>query len=164
MYRYSQQIRSNLGGSQVWKKRLTHLALLILLAVSIIFIILYVNASSNEKKYLESYNTKIIFEIGQATSQMNSLSRTGGSGTSNLLGKIRQRIYAIEILQEQNDSVYGIQADLTIEDEVFQKIYRLLDSFDEQVLVGKQTNDVQNQLNEAILALQDDILKIVQPQ
>lgn len=161
MYRYSQQVRNNLGGNQVWKKRIINLLLVALLITSIVFIVLYSQSSSHEKKFIESYNTKITFEIGQATSQMNSLSRTGGSGTSNLLGKIRQRIYAIEVLQQQHDAVYGIQPNLTISEEVFQQIYTLLDSFDEKVSSGKQTKDVQAQLSEAILALQSKILLIV---
>ncbi|NLB91650.1 MAG: hypothetical protein GX786_10595 [Clostridiales bacterium] len=93
---------------------------------------------------------------------MNSLSRTGGSGTSSLLGKIRQRIYAIEALQDQYIAVYGLNNTNLIDLSNFQTIYELINRFDENLLAGRQTTDVQTLLHEQVTTLQDAIIKFTE--
>lgn len=156
MYRYSQQIRSN-PGTQTWRKRIINIIILILVVVAILFAVLFSKASIREERFNSYYEKQIMFEIGQATSQMNTLSRTGGSGTSNLLGKIRQRIYAIEVLQAQHEAVYGVKKGERVESESFQGVYAILDQFDEKLTGGKTIKDVQTQLNESINALRDHL-------
>ncbi len=161
MYRYSQQVRSNVT-NQNWKRRVINILFVLLLIASVSLTILYSKSMNREKRYIEKYENQIVFEIGQATSQMNTLSRTGGSGTSNLLGKIRQRIYAIEILQVQYNTVFGNKATRQIS-PIFNEIYTLLDHFDEALIAGKTTKDVQTMLSEKISALQTEILAMVNP-
>ena len=162
MYRYSQQVRNNVANRN-WRRRFINILLIILLLVSILFITLYVNASSKQNRYIEKHKNQIVFEIGQANSQMNTLSRTGGSGTSNLLGKIRQRIYAIEVLENQYNATFGSKSYTNKLESMYKEIYLILDQFDEALIAGKTTKDVQNNLSEKISALQTEILTMVAP-
>lgn len=144
MYRYSQQMRGNVGGQQVRQQAGKVLLLLLVLAV-VVLGILGGNAMRFEAKEQTLYREHMRSEAGQAISQVNNLSRTGGSTTTNLLGKLRQHVYAMQTMQEMHVALRG-NSQQTVEPSLFDTIYTVIDTFDARLQTGQQTKEPQTQL------------------
>ena len=144
MYRYSQQMRGNTGGQQLRQQAGKVLLLLLVLAV-IVLGILGGNAMRFEGKEQTLYRERMRNEAGQAISQVNNLSRTGGSTTTNLLGKLRQHVYAMQTMQQMHVALRG-NSHQAVDASLFDTIYTVIDTFDARLQTGQQTKEPQTQL------------------
>ena len=144
MYRYSQQMRGNMGGQQLRQQAGKVLLLLLVLAV-IVLGILGGNAMRFEGKEQTLYRERMRNEAGQAISQVNNLSRTGGSTTTNLLGKLRQHVYAMQTMQQIHVALRG-NSHQAVDASLFDTIYTVIDTFDARLQTGQQTKEPQTQL------------------
>ena len=75
--------------------------LLVLLAAFLIFKVAGVGGI-NESNYEAQRNTRLRSEVQHAVSSVNSLSRLGASSTSAMLGRIRQYVHGMEVLNDLN--------------------------------------------------------------
>ena len=83
---------------------------------------------------------------------MNTLSRLGATSTSSTLGKIRQYVHGVEVLNTLNISMYG-EVGRLYEQSVFDGIYTIIDQYEENLSTGQKVNESLNLLNEAVTEL-----------
>lgn len=141
MYRYSQHVRDGMGVNQAQKRILAAICLVLAAAV-IVLGIMAARSSSFQGNYDTLQAKRLQNEANQALSQYNSLSRTGGSSTASVLGKIRQHVYAIQALEELNAGLHGPDSRV-IDESVFTQITSVLDTFDAKLQTGKSTTEQQ---------------------
>ncbi len=144
MYRYSQQMRSNMGGQRIRQQVGKVFSILLVLAV-VVLGILGGNAMRFEAKEQALFREHMRFETSQAINQVNNLSRTGGSTTTNLLGKLRQHVYAVQTLQQVHVGLRG-NSQQVVDNSLFDTIYNVIDAFDLRLQTGQQTKEPQTQL------------------
>jgi hypothetical protein len=120
------------------------LSIVLVIAV-VILAILGGNAMRFEGKEQALYRERMRSEAGSAITQVNNLSRTGGSTTTNLLGKLRQHVYAMQTLQQIHVGLRG-NGQQILDASVFDSIYTVIDTFDQKLQTGQQTKEPQTQL------------------
>ena len=158
MYRYSQQMRGNAGSQQ--KRQQVGKVLLILMVIAVIVLgILVGSAISFKNKEQSLFRDHMRNQAQLAITQVNSLSRTGGSNTTNLLGKLRQHVYAMQLLQQMHVSLRGKDQQV-VSDDVFDTIYTVIDTFDARLQTGQQTKEPQTQLLTLLTDLSDKVSQI----
>ena len=57
--------------------------------------------------YERQRNARLSDEVQYAVDQVNTLSRLGATSTSNTLGKIRQYVHGVELINDLNIGMYG---------------------------------------------------------
>ncbi len=155
MYRYSQQMRGGIGATKL-RQKLTQAALVILVIAVVVLGIVAQNALGFVGREQTQYSERMRSEVAQAITQVNSLSRTGGSTTTNMLGKIRQHVYAMEVIQNIHVALRGTSARL-VEESAFKEIYTVIDVFDDKLQTGQQTKEPQSQLSTLLNNLQTTV-------
>lgn len=95
--------------------------------------------------------SRALTECSAAVNQGTSLSRSGGSDTAGVLGKIRASINAVDVLSGIRQTLYGQplapKADFT-------SLYEIIDSYSAKLRNGTSTIDELTRLNEGLAALQ----------
>jgi len=99
-------------------------------------------------------NAKLRSEMQYATNQTNSLSRLGATSTSGALGRIRQYVHGMEVINDLTVSIYG-EAGRLYEQKVFNRIYSIIDGYDAKLNSGLKVNDSLAELNAAIEELSE---------
>ena len=152
MYRYPNQSRFN---AVMKSNRYKPFLYILILALAIFIVVKLVGGSGlNEGSFEAQRNAKLRSEMQHAVSQTNSLSRLGGSSTSLALGKIRQYIHGMEVVNDLNVSIYGESGRL-FEQSVFDTIYSTLDEYDAKLQSGQKTSDVQSVLMDYVTQLSE---------
>ena len=138
MYRYNGQNRFN----YVMKSnRFRPLFIIIALGVVAFFAIRLISGSGlNAGNFETQRNAKIRSEMTHAISQTNALSRLGATSTSGGLGRIRQYIHGIEVINELNVGMYGEVGRLYKQSD-FDAIYTIIDAYDAKLVSGQKVND-----------------------
>ncbi|NLO85045.1 MAG: hypothetical protein GX096_06435 [Clostridiales bacterium] len=103
----------------------------------------------DEVNFESQRNAKLRSEIQNVVSNTNSLSRLGATSTSNMLGKIRQYVHGIEVINDLNVSMYG-EVGRLYEQSVFDGIYAIIEAYDAKLSSGQKVNDSLASLTEAI--------------
>ena len=122
--------------------------LLVILAAFLLFKFVGVGGI-NEGNFESQRNAKLRSEMQHAMSNTNSLSRLGATSTSGVLGKIRQYVHGIEVLNDLNVSMYGEVGRLYAQSE-FDNIYSIIEVYDAKLVSGQKVNDSLTSLTEAI--------------
>ena len=91
-------------------------------------------------------------EAQQAINAVNSLSRLGSSSSSAELGRLRQHIHGVELLNNLNVGMYGEVGRLFAQ-SVFDNLYAIIDEYDAKLISGQRIYDSLNQLSEAVESL-----------
>ena len=94
---------------------------------------------------------RALTECGAAVSQVNTLSRSGGSETSAVLGKIRANIHAVDVLSQMNQSLYGREL---APEASFTELYGIIDSYCAKLMNGSATIEELTNLSDRLTALQ----------
>jgi len=128
--------------------------LVILLVVLAIFLIFWLTGTGrlNMADFESQRNAKLRNEMQYAMNQTNSLSRLGATSTSGALGKIRQYVHGMEVINDLNVSLYGEKGRL-YDQSVFNNIYTIIDGYDAKLNSGMKINDSQAELNAAMAKL-----------
>ncbi len=121
---------------------------LVLLAAFLIFKLAGVGGI-NEGNFEAQRNTRLRSEVQHAISSVNSLSRLGASSTSAMLGRIRQYVHGVEVINDLNVGMYG-EIGRLYEQSVFDGIYTIIEGCDAKLASGQKVNDSLNSLSEAI--------------
>lgn len=147
MYRYNSQTRFN----SVMRSNRYRPILVILVIIVAAFLLLKLMGVGglNESNFENQRNAKLRSEIQHAVSQTNTLSRLGATTTSNVLGKIRQYVHGIEIINDLNVSMYG-EVGRLYKQAVFDNIYTIIDSYDAKLSSGQKVSDSLTSLTDAI--------------
>lgn len=106
----------------------------------------------NESNYELKRNTLLRSEVQRAVSSVNSLSRLGSSSTSGVLGRVRQYVHGVEVLNELNISMYGTVGSLYPQ-STFDSIYAIIEEYEAKLSSGQKINDTLMSLSEAVYLL-----------
>ena len=124
---------------------------LILLAVAALGVgIVGGQAIADRSRAKEVMLTRAMTECGDAVSQVNNLSRSGGSDTAGALGKIRANIKAVDTMSSLRQSLYG---SALAPQDTFNGIYGIIDSYSAKLKNGTATIDELTRLGDALNAL-----------
>ena len=150
LYRYSNNTRFN----SVMRSNRYRPILVILVVIVAAFVLLKLVGvgSLNEANFENQRNAKLRSEIQHAISQTNTLSRLGATTTSNVLGKIRQYVHGIEIINDLNVSMYG-EIGRLYQQSVFDNIYTIIDAYDAKLSSGQKVSDSLSSLTTSIADL-----------
>ncbi|MCI5955903.1 MAG: hypothetical protein MRZ54_02845 [Clostridiales bacterium] len=121
---------------------------LVLLAAFLIFKLAGVGGI-NEGNFETQRNTRLRSEVQHAITSVNSLSRLGASSTSAMLGRIRQYVHGVEVINDLNVGMYGEIGRLYAQ-SVFDSIYSIIEEYDAKLASGQKVNDSLAALSEAI--------------
>ena len=124
---------------------------LVLLAAFLIFKVAGVGGI-NEGNFEAQRNTRLRSEVQHAITSVNSLSRLGASSTSAMLGRIRQYVHGVEVINDLNVGMYG-EIGRLYEQNVFDGIYTIIEEYDAKLASGQKVNDSLASLSEAITQL-----------
>ena len=158
MYRYSGNGRyRNVMRSNRWQP-----ILVIVVLIAIVFLVLKMAGvgSLNEGNYERQRNTRLRSEAQNAVTQLNTLSRLGATSTSNTLGKIRQYVHGLEVMNDLNISMYG-EVGRLYEQSVFDTTYAVIDQYESNLSTGQKVNETLNSLSEAITELNTQTLQLI---
>lgn len=122
--------------------------LLVLLAAFLLFKAAGVGGL-DEDNFVEQRNSKLRSEVQQAVSCVNSLSRLGSSSTSGMLGKIRQYVHGVEVINDLNVSMYG-EVGRLYSQTTFDSIYAIIETYEARLSSGQSVNTSLTELSEAV--------------
>ena len=158
MYRYSNRSRFNaIMRSNRYQPILVILAIIV---AAFILLKLIGVGGLNEANFENQRNAKLRSEIQHAVSQTNTLSRLGATTTSNVLGKIRQYVHGIEIINDLNVSMFG-EVGRLYQQTVFDNIYTVIDAYDAKLSSGQKVSDSLTALTESIDALSAQTIALI---
>ena len=147
MYRYSGNSRYR---SVMRSHRYQPVLIIVLLIIAVVIVLKLVGVGSLDQANYESQrNNRLRSEITGVVTQVNSLSRLGATTTSNTLGKIRQYVHGVEVINDLNISMYG-EVGRLYQQSVFDAIYAVIDQYDANLSTGQKVNEVLNKLTEAV--------------
>ena len=162
MYRYTSQNRFN----YVMKSnRLRPILMILALVVIVIAVVKFAGGNGlNESNFVNQRNARIRNEMQHAMNQINSLSRLGATSTGGTLGRVRQYIHGVEVLNELNVSMYGEVGRLYLQN-TFDQIYSIIEDYEAKLASGQKVNDSLALLTEAVSAMNDITVNkvLVQP-
>ncbi len=90
-------------------------------------------------------------ECSQAMGQVNSMSRSGGSDTAGVLGKVRANINAVDVLSGISQSLYGQEL---APRATFTQLYGIIDSYSGKLRNGTSTIEELTNLADGLTSLQ----------
>ena len=147
MYRYSSQSRFN---SVMRSNRYRPILVILIVIVAAFLLLKLVGVGSlNEANFESQRNAKLRSEIQHAVSQTNTLSRLGATTTSNVLGKIRQYVHGIEIINDLNVGMFG-EVGRLYQQSLFDNIYTIIDAYDAKLSSGQKVSDSLTSLTDAV--------------
>lgn len=103
----------------------------------------------NESNYESRRNNILRSEVQSAVSSVNSLSRLGASSSSGQLGRVRQYVHGVEVINELNVGMYGTVGSLYPQ-STFDTIYSIIDAYEAKLSSGQKISDTLTELGDAI--------------
>ena len=100
---------------------------------------------------------RIQSECNSALALSSSLSRTAGTNSSAMLGKIRGHVHTMETL---SDMYQALNNKALITDAAFDALYALIDEYNNKLLTGMMTGDMQSSLAAQLQELQAFVVEI----
>jgi len=156
MMRYSKGYQS---ASPVSRLRPIILIILILLAAFLIFKVSGVGGI-NEGNFETQRNSELRSEMQGALSSVNSLSRLGSSTTSGMLGRVRQYVHGVEVINDLNVGMYG-EIGRLYPQSAFDNIYSIIEEYEARLSSGQKVSDTLTELSEAVNELNERTYQIL---
>lgn len=129
------------------------LIVLVLVAAILIFRIAGVGGI-NEGNFEAQRNSELRGEVQGALSSVNSLSRLGSSTTSSMLGRVRQYVHGVEVINDLNVGMYG-EIGRLYPQSMFENIYSIIEEYEAKLSSGQKVSDSLTALSEAVNELND---------
>lgn len=153
MRRYTRNTRGYNTSTHSGRLRPILIILLVLLAAFLLLRFTGVGGL-NEANFENQRNAKLRSEVQHAVSQVNTLKPDGSSDSASILGRVRQYVHGVEVVNDLNVSMYG-EVGRLYEQSVFDNIYSIIAKYDAMLSSGQKTTESLNNLREAINALSD---------
>lgn len=150
MMRYSRSRSYNVGSRSDRLKPIL-VIVLVLLAAFLIFKATGVGGI-NEGNFEVQRNSKLRSEVQAAQNCVNSLSRLGASSTSSMLGRIRQHVHGMEVINDLNVGMYG-EVGRLYPQMVFDNLYSIIEEYDAKLTSGQKVSDTLTSLSAAVTEL-----------
>lgn len=93
---------------------------------------------------------QIRYECSLTVNMTKDLSRSGGSETAEILGRIRSGVHAVDVLNELNNKLYG---SYLLPVSAFDELENIISSYHARLRNGSTTIDVQTELTSALTSL-----------
>ena len=135
------------------------LIVLILLAAFLIFKVSGVGGI-NEGNFEAQRNSELRSEMQGAMSSVNSLSRLGSSTTSGMLGRVRQYVHGVEVINDLNVGMYG-EIGRLYPQSMFDSIYSIIEEYEAKLSSGQKVSDSLTELSAAVNALNDRTYQVL---
>lgn len=146
MYRYSNRTTPRQDSYQnKVVERIKGVVILLLVAAMVALAIFALPAIQYKKDANELYLARIQVECADAIELTAALSRTSGGNTSEQLGQIRSRVYAMETINSLSVGLNGPSGRF-IEESWFTVLYGEIDTYTQKVAKGTATGDSQTSL------------------
>ena len=136
------------------------LLILLVLGAAFAFFRLAGVGGLNESNYMTQRDLNLRREAQQAINAVNSLSRLGSSSSSAELGRLRQHIHGVGLLNNLNVGMYGEVGRLFAQ-SVFDNLYAIIDEYDAKLISGQRIYDSLNQLSEAVESLSAKVTDVL---
>ena len=121
---------------------------LILVAAVVIFKLAGVGGISQGNFEIQR-NSELRSEVQGAIASVNSLSRLGASTTSGMLGRVRQYVHGVEVINDLNVGMYG-EIGRLYPQTVFDNIYAIIEEYEAKLSSGQKVSDSLTALSEAV--------------
>ena len=156
MMRYSKGYQSASAASRL---KPIVLIVAILLAAFLIFKVSGVGGI-NEGNFEAQRNSELRSEMQGAMSSVNSLSRLGSSTTSGMLGRVRQYVHGVEVINDLNVGMYG-EIGRLYPQSMFDSIYSIIEEYEAKLSSGQKVSDSLTALSEAVNTLNERTYQIL---
>lgn len=154
MYRRytSREEGTQYSGAPRLRERIRNILLIFLTIACILLAIFGGRAMSLQTESRTTLIHRMQTESSEALSMTSSLSRTAGASSSATLGRIRSRVYAVDVINQLQAGLTGTGGYL-VSSDVFTDIYTLLDDYSDKLTTGTQTGEIQSALTTALTSL-----------
>ena len=151
--RYANGRKGNIRAVEHSRSERAKIVLIILLAVALLGVGIAGGKAIAFRGDAEDWMlARAMTECGNAVSQVNTLSRSGGSDTAGALGRIRANVNAVDVLSNMHQSLYGSSY---APQAVFTDLYDIIDSYSAKLKNGTSTIDELTRLGDALGNLQN---------
>lgn len=125
--------------------------ILIVLVLVVAFLIFKVAGVGgiNEGNFEAQRNSELRSEVQGALSSVNSLSRLGSSTTSSMLGRVRQYVHGVEVINDLNVGMYG-EIGRLYPQSMFENIYSIIEEYEAKLSSGQKVSDSLSALSDAV--------------
>lgn len=137
--------------------RVRNIAIILLTVALVGMSIAGVQAMTFRSQCHTTFINRMQTECGAALSQANSLSRSGGSDSSAMLGRIRANIRTMDAINEMTNTLEGRYFVAT---DTFTQMYNIIDSYTHKLKNGVTTIEEQTNLVNSLTALQTALAEI----
>ncbi len=132
--------------------RVKNLAIILMAVMLIGTCIVSIQALSFRRDCGETFVTRMKIECSTALSHANYLSRSGGSDSAVVLGKIRASLRAIESINDMQRTLTG---SMYVDSVVFTELYEIIDSYSAKLKTASSTIQEQTNLGNHLPVLQN---------
>ncbi|MBQ7850928.1 MAG: hypothetical protein IJ343_14485 [Clostridia bacterium] len=108
--------------------------------------------STSEKTFVN----RMLTECDEALASVKGLSRSGGSESAAILGKIRANIHAVDAINSISNSIAG-GGGYFVDPAVFTRLYGVIDSYSNNLKLGNVTIEDLNDLTLGLEALKETL-------
>ncbi len=150
MRRYSSRNAFSVGDSGRTRQRFQTVLILVLAAALVVALVWLLPSASDRREAHGFIVSRMLEECETAVSVTSRLSRTASTSSYDSLARIWSCVYAIDVLNQAEQAATG---QYLIPTEDFTGIYSTLDTYNSQLIKGKQTGDQQTQLTAELDAL-----------
>lgn len=157
MNRWSNKYSQDRGGSGRMPVRLVggkvmSTLLAVLLAALVLLGVFGGQAMLYRSRSEETFVNRMLTECDDAISLTGALSRSGGSESAAILGKIRASIHAVDAINEIANTVKG-GGGYYVSPAVFTELYGIIDSYSNNLKLGNVTIENLNNLVNSLESL-----------
>ena len=150
--RYTSRSGGMRSERNVMKERIRTGVILVLLAAVIVLSVFGGRAMSYQAEAHTTFVHRMQTECNSALNLSSSLSRTAGSSSSAILGRIRSHVYAMDAINQLNA---GTEGKYLVNNDLFTSLYAMLDDYSDKLITGMVTGEVQTNLTAALTGLQE---------
>ena len=150
--RYTSRSGGMRSERNVMKERIRTGVILVLLAAVIVLSVFGGRAMSYQAEAHTTFVHRMQTECNSALNLSGSLSRTAGSSSSAILGRIRSHVYAMDAINQLNASMEG---GYLVNNDLFTSLYAMLDDYSDKLITGMVTGELQTNLTAALTSLQE---------
>ena len=155
--RYTSRSGGMRSEGNVMKERIRTGVIVVLLMAVIVLAVVGGRAMSYQAEAHTTFVHRMQTECGSALSLAGSLSRTAGSSSSAILGRIRSHVYAMDAINQLNASMEGRYL---VNNDLFTSLYAMLDDYSDKLITGMVTGEVQTNLTAALTGLQEQTAQL----
>lgn len=145
--------------SQSFKKPKTQTIIIILLVIALAALVgsKFIGGRSFSSEDVKvKIKNMLNSEMKNAISQAESLGRSGASGSTNIISRVRQHVYALDALNALNISLSG-QSSRIFPQQDIDTTMASIDEFFVQLQTGQSVNEVQIKLMDNLAKLDDQL-------